>query len=97
MGLSSIFGFAANQARAVLPGVAQKKKAQPLAPGPSDLAPGSIATGPPSAFATGPQAAVAAAIMAAKLRKQMKTNAGVVKPSSLATAAPPAPKSLVGY
>jgi len=96
MGLSSIFGFASNQARAVLPGIAQKKK--PLAPGPSDLAPGSIATGPqPAAGAFGSQSAVAAAIMAAKLRKQMSKNTGVVKPSSLATAAPPAPKSLVGY
>jgi hypothetical protein len=96
MGLSSIFGFAANQARAVLPGVAQKKK--PLAPPPSDLAPGSIASGTPQpATAFGSTSAVAAAIMAAKLRKQMKTGAGIVKPSSLATAAPPAPKSLVGY
>lgn len=97
MGLGAIFGFAKNQVKKALPGIAAdpKKPATPivLAPPPSSLA----APAPPDAGLAASSAIGAGMLAAKKVRRKAMSGTGIVKPSSIATASQATPKSLIGY
>lgn len=108
MGLGGVLRFAKNQVKAVLPGVAADKKkpwipgppdAKPvLAPPPTSAASSLAAPNPPDANAAASSAIGAAVAAAKKIRRKNATPGlgGNIKPSSIATGAMYAPRSLIG-
>lgn len=86
MGLGAIFGFGAKKKKAIDPNAPP-----PLAPPPSLVAPA-----PPDATLAA-STAIGASVLAAKKVRRKIAGTGIVKPSSIATAATATPKSLIGY